>query len=71
MRKLTLFVAAVVVASSLAGCSCRRPFANWFNRGDDCNDVEPGCVPGVPQGAMMIPSSPQMMPGPIEIAPTN
>lgn len=71
MRKLTWLVAVVVVASTLAGCSCRRPFANWFNRGDDCNEVEPDCVPGMPRGAMMIPSSPQMMPGPIEIAPTN
>ena len=76
MKKLLLIVALAAAASSQAGCnSCRQEgglFSGWFNRGDNCNDMPPNCSPGIPQATMMVPSSsPQILPGPIEIAPTN
>lgn len=75
MKKLLLVVALAVTVSSLAGCSsCRQGglFSGWFNRGGDCNEQPTGCAPGMPQATMMVPSSsPQILPGPIEIAPTN
>jgi hypothetical protein len=71
-----LFFAALLAATlaSLAGCSaCRNMCGGWFNRGDRCNDCPPAdCAPGMPRATMMYPSSaPQVLPGPIEIAPTN
>jgi hypothetical protein len=72
------FLLAVVTATacSLAGCStCRRMTPSWFNRGDKCC-APPACPPGIPQqsmmmpGATMMPGTPQVLPGPIEVAPT-
>jgi hypothetical protein len=75
MRKLLFLVAIVSVAASQTGCqACRNMCGGWFNRGDNCNDYPPAdCAPGVPRATMMVPSmsSPQVLPGPIEIAPTN
>ncbi|MDX1944500.1 MAG: hypothetical protein SFU86_03765 [Pirellulaceae bacterium] len=75
MKKLLLVVTLATLAVSQSGCSsCRQGglFSGWFNRGGDCNPQPVGCAPGVPQATMMVPSSsPQILPGPIEIAPTN
>jgi hypothetical protein len=51
-------------------------FSKLFNRGDRCDDCPSegyaGDFEGGPQATMMMPSgSPQVLPGPIEIAPTN
>lgn len=75
MKKLLFLVALTITVASLAGCnSCRQSLCGgWFNRGDRCDDAPPAdCVPGMPRATMMVPSvSPQVLPGPIEIAPTN
>jgi hypothetical protein len=41
----------------------------WFHRGDKCCPPA-DCPPGMPRATMMLPSTPQVMPGPIEIAPS-
>jgi len=72
-KKLLMLTAVVVTIASLAGCSScgRGSGSSWFNRGDRCNVCPPpACGPGGPQATMMMPTSPQVMPGPIEIAPT-
>ena len=54
-------------------------FSKWFNRGDKCDDCPPGGYgagypgefDGGPQATMMMPGPPQVLPGPIEVAPTN
>ena len=72
MKKLILLTLAALVVGSLSGCRMCRSVGSWFNRGDDCYEAAPpACPPGVPRATMMIPSSPQILPGPIEIAPAN
>ena len=62
----TLALAAV----STAGCNtCRQTMGGWFNRGDRCAPPPVDCPPGMPQATMMLPGTPQVLPGPIEIAP--
>jgi hypothetical protein len=75
MTKKLLLAALVVAAASLAGCSrCRQMTCGWFNKGDRCGApppcAPPPCAPGMPSGAMMLPTTPQVLPGPIEVAPT-
>ena len=63
-------VVAAVVTASLAGCNtCRQMTGGWFNRGDRCVTAPPDCPPGMPRATMMLPGTPQVLPGPIEIAP--
>ena len=71
MKKILLIVA--VCAATLAGCStCRQMCGGWFNRGDKCNVCPPpDCAPGMPRSQLMLPGSPQVLPGPMEIAPIN
>ncbi len=71
-NKLLSLAAVIVTIASLSGCStCREACGSWFNRGDRCNVCPPpSCPPGSPQASMMLPSSPQTFPGPIEVAPT-
>jgi hypothetical protein len=70
MKKTILLAAITVSFVGLGGCnSCRPTTGSWFNRGDRCNVAPPGCPPGMPQATMMLPTSPQVLPGPIEIAP--
>jgi hypothetical protein len=72
-KNLFLLAGIALALTSLTGChSCRQMTGGWFNRGDRCNVCPPpNCPPGgIPQGAMMLPGSPQVMPGPIEVAPT-
>jgi hypothetical protein len=73
MKKLILLTTVAHVVMGLAGCNtCRQMTSGWFNRGDRCNACPPpACAPGMPQATMLVPSSPQVLPGPIEIAPTN
>jgi len=67
------FVLVIAVCAALMGCStCRQMCGGWFNRGDRCNVCPPAdCPPGVPRAQFMMPGSPQVLPGPIEIAPVN
>ena len=71
-KKLFLLSGLMLTIVSLAGChTCRSSMGGWFNRGDRCNVCPPpDCPPGGPQATMMMPTTPQVMPGPIEIAPT-
>ena len=74
MKKAILLTAlAVLVVTSLAGCNtCRRLTGGLFNRGDRCDDFPPAdCPPGMPRATMMYPGTPQVLPGPIEMAPVN
>ena len=65
-----LFASALLVLASVNGCSrCRQTTCSWFNRGDKCCPP-PACPPGMPQATMMLPTTPQVLPGPIEIAPS-
>jgi hypothetical protein len=70
MKKIVLVVA---VCAALTGCStCRQMCGGWFNKGDRCNVCPPpDCPPGMPRTQFMMPGSPQVLPGPIEIAPVN
>jgi hypothetical protein len=70
--KRVLFVLLLAVAvANLSGCHACRRMGSWFNRGDSCEPPPPSCPPGVPRATVMYPSSPQVLPGPIEIAPAN
>jgi hypothetical protein len=71
MKKLILLTTLALVTTSLAGCStCRQMTSGWFNRGDRCETYPPAdCAPGVPRATMMLPSTQQVLPGQIEIAP--
>jgi len=70
-KKLLLLTGVAITIAMFAGCHSCRTGCSWFNRGDRCNVCPPpNCPPGVPQAQMMVPSTPQVMPGPIEIAPT-
>ena len=72
-KKLFLLAGLMLALTSHTGCnSCRQMTCGWFNRGDRCNVCPPpNCPPGgMPQATMMLPGSPQVMPGPIEVAPT-
>jgi hypothetical protein len=70
-KKLLLLTGAAVAIAMFAGCHSCRTGGGWFNRGGRCNVCPPpDCPPGIPQAQMMVPTTPQVMPGPIEIAPT-
>ncbi len=71
MKKAILLTVAAVLIASLSGCHWCRNMGGWFNRGDDCEPPPAACPPGVPRATMMIPSSPQILPGPIEVAPVQ
>jgi hypothetical protein len=75
MKKLILLSVTVLAGASLVGChsSCRPTTGGWFNRGDRCNEMPPSdCPAGMPRTQMMIPSSgTTVLPGAIEIGPTN
>jgi hypothetical protein len=84
MRKLILVATLGLIAVAGTGCAsrdgCRESrgghfshFTKLFNRGDRCDECfEDNCGPGgMPAATMMYPPSPQVLPGPIEIAPTN
>lgn len=67
---LKLTVVAGVLTAQAGGChTCQQMTCGWFNRGDRCVTAPPDCPPGAPRATMMLPSSPQVLPGPIEIAP--
>jgi hypothetical protein len=68
-KKLLMLTGVIVTIAALAGCSSCGRSSSWFNRGDKCCPP-PACGPGVPQATMMLPGTPQVMPGPIEVAPT-
>jgi hypothetical protein len=71
MKKLLLLTGVVVTIAVFGGCHSCRTGGGWFNRGDRCNVCPPpDCAPGMPRAQMMVPTTPQVMPGPIEIAPT-
>jgi hypothetical protein len=71
MFRNVMLATLVAVATLSAGCStCRQTMCGWFNRGDRCNVAPPvDCAPGMPRATMMLPGTPQVLPGPIEIAP--
>jgi hypothetical protein len=73
MKKAILLTALALLVTSLAGCNtCRRLTGGWFNKGDRCDDFPPAdCPPGMPRATMMYPGTPQVLPGPIEMAPVN
>lgn len=73
MKKAILLTVAALLVGSLTGChTCRNMMGGWFNRGDQCGEPPPAaCPPGVPRATVMYPSSPQVLPGPIEIAPVQ
>jgi hypothetical protein len=73
MKRVVLLTAVAVLISGLAGChTCRKMTGGLFNRGDRCDDCPPAdCAPGMPRATMMLPDSPQVLPGPIEVAPIN
>ena len=82
---LGLTAAVLSGCASNNGCEGRSSgghfghFSKWFNRGDKCDDCPPGGYgagypgefDGGPQATMMMPGPPQVLPGPIEVAPTN
>jgi hypothetical protein len=72
MKKTIVLAVMVIAFAATGGCnSCRQMTGGWFNRGDKCNVCPPpGCPPGAPQATMMLPTTPQVLPGPIEVAPT-
>ncbi len=72
MKRFMVLVVVVALASQ-SGCqACRNKMGSWFNRGDACGEPPPpACPPGVPRATVMYPTSPQVLPGPIEIAPVN
>jgi hypothetical protein len=69
--KLLVATATLLTLAGLVGCSsCGQPsMGGWFHRGDKCYPPS-DCPPGMPRATMMLPSTPQVMPGPIEIAPS-
>lgn len=70
LRNLMVVTLLAVVASATGCSSCRQTMHGWFNRGDRCEVAPPvDCPPGMPRTTMMLPSTPQVLPGPIEIAP--
>jgi len=72
MKKLVLGAMLAAVAASLSGCQTCRRMGSWFHRGDSCAEAPPAtCPPGVPRATVMYPSSPQLLPGPIEMTPVN
>lgn len=65
MRKILVVAALSLVALSLSGCGCNRPFANWFNRGASCAPVDP-CANGAPRATLF--GGGQIPPG-VEVVP--
>jgi hypothetical protein len=71
MKKILLLAAIAAFGLTQSGCSsCRQAMGGWFNRGSSCGAPPADCPPGY-RTQMMVPTSPQMLPGPIEIAPAN
>jgi hypothetical protein len=70
-KKLMIVATLLLAAVNSVGCNtCRQTMGGWFNRGDRCNVMPPAdCPPGAPRATMMYPGTPQVLPGPIEIAP--
>jgi hypothetical protein len=67
--KTFLLAGLALVIACISGCnSCRQMTGGWFNRGDKCCPP-PACAPGMPQAQMMLPTTPQVLPGPIDITP--
>jgi hypothetical protein len=72
MKRIMVLVLAIAAVASLGGCQACRKMGGWFSKGDACGEPPPpACPPGVPRATMMYPTSPQVLPGPIEIAPVN
>jgi hypothetical protein len=70
-KKLLLMTGLALTAAVFSGCHSCGTSGSWFNRGGRCNVCPPpDCPPGIPQAQMMVPTTPQVMPGPIEVAPT-
>lgn len=67
MRKILAITILTVVAVSLSGCGCNRPFMRWFNRGDQC-EVDP-CATGIMPRATV--GYPATIPPGAEILPAN
>jgi hypothetical protein len=71
MKKSLMLAALVIAVASLSGCSrCRQMTCGWFNKGDRCGPPPSACPPGMPQSQMLLPTTPQVLPGAIEVAPT-
>lgn len=72
MKHALLVTLLAVSLASLGGCNtCRNLAGGLFHRGDRCNVCPPlDCPPGTPRATMMLPTTPQVLPGPIEIAPS-
>lgn len=68
MRKMIGLIVLSLVALSLSGCGCTRPFSSWFNRGGACAPpaADP-CVGGMAPRATLFGGG-QIPPG-MEIAP--
>jgi hypothetical protein len=70
MKTLLIVMTLLFAAASTAGCNtCRQAMGGWFNKGDRCAPPPMDCPPGMPRATMMLPATPQVLPGPIEIAP--
>jgi hypothetical protein len=68
-KKVFLVAVTVLLVAAMSGCSTCRT-GGWFTRGDKCCPP-PACPPGMPQATMMMPGSPQVLPGgPIEVIPS-
>ena len=67
MRKILAIAALSLVALSLSGCGCSRPFANLFNRGGSCAPAASPCASG-PQATLY--GGGQIPPG-VELYPAN
>ena len=67
MRKIIAIAALSLVALSLSGCGCNRPFANLFNRGGSCAPAPSPCASG-PQATLY--GGGQIPPG-VEVYPAN
>ena len=66
MKKVWMLTLLAAMAVGMSGCGCWRPFAGWFNRGDNCGP--PPCPPGgaaVPYAT----GSPVILGGPAEAGP--
>ncbi len=65
MRKIWMLTLLALAALGMSGCGCTRPFASWFNRGDNCGP--PPCNTG--GGGPYATGSPIIMGGPVESGP--
>ena len=71
MLRNLMVVMLLALSIGAVGCNtCRQSMCSWFNKGDRCDVAPPvDCPPGMPRATMMLPGTPQVLPGPIEIAP--